>query len=72
MNAKQLEIMKNGKGFVGALDQSGGSSGKTLSLYGIGPDGYKDNDEMFDLIHAMRTRVIKSKSFTSITSYIIT
>ena len=65
MNAKQLEIMKNGKGFVGALDQSGGSSGKTLSLYGIGPDGYKDNDEMFDLIHAMRTRVIKSKSFTS-------
>ena len=65
MNAKQLEIMRNGKGFVGALDQSGGSSGKTLSLYGIGPDGYKDNDEMFDLIHAMRTRVIKSKSFTS-------
>jgi len=65
MNTEQLNIMKNKKGFVGALDQSGGSSGKTLSLYGIGPDGYKNDDEMYNLIHEMRTRVIKSASFTS-------
>lgn len=65
MNTEQLNIMKNKKGFVGALDQSGGSSGKTLALYGIGASEYKDNDQMFDLIHAMRTRVIKSASFTS-------
>ncbi|MCB9498716.1 MAG: fructose bisphosphate aldolase [Bacillales bacterium] len=65
MNALQLDIMKNKKGFVGALDQSGGSSGKTLALYGIQENEYHSNDELFDLIHAMRTRVIKSKSFSS-------
>lgn len=65
MNFNQLDIMTNKKGFVGALDQSGGSSGKTLALYGIGEDKYNSNDEMYDLIHQMRTRVIKSKSFSS-------
>lgn len=65
MNLKQLEIMRKKPGFVGALDQSGGSSGKTLALYGVGADKYSNEDEMFDLIHAMRTRVIKSKVFTS-------
>ena len=64
MNEK-LEIMKNGKGFIAALDQSGGSSGKTLKLYGITEDKYSNDEEMFELIHEMRTRVIKSNSFTS-------
>ena len=47
------------------LLKGGGSSGKTLALYGVGADKYSNEDEMFDLIHAMRTRVIKSKVFTS-------
>ncbi len=63
MNEK-LEIMRNRKGFIAALDQSGGSSGRTLKLYGVTEDKYSNDDEMFDLIHEMRTRVIKSKSFT--------
>ena len=62
---EKLEIMKNGKGFIAALDQSGGSSGKTLRLYGIGEDQYSTDEEMFNLIHEMRARVIKSNSFTS-------
>lgn len=63
MNEK-MEIMKNREGFIAALDQSGGSSGKTLARYGISSDKYSSDDEMFDLIHEMRTRVIKSNSFT--------
>ena len=63
MNEK-LEIMKNRNGFIAALDQSGGSSGKTLKLYGITEDKYSTDEEMFNLIHEMRARVIKSKSFT--------
>ncbi|MCR5741002.1 MAG: fructose bisphosphate aldolase [Gammaproteobacteria bacterium] len=65
MNLKQLDVMKNKKGFVGALDQSGGSSAKTLALYGIPQSEYNGDEEMFNLIHEMRTRVIKSKSFNS-------
>lgn len=65
MNNEKIEIMKNGKGFIAALDQSGGSSAKTLKLYGINEDKYSGNEEMFDLIHNMRTRIIKSKSFTN-------
>ena len=65
MDEKKLEIMKNRKGFIAALDQSGGSSAKTLRLYGIEEDSYNGEDEMFDLIHEMRTRVMKSKEFTS-------
>ena len=62
---EMLDMMKNNKGFIAALDQSGGSSAKTLSLYGIGEDKYNTEDEMFSLIHEMRKRVITSKSFTN-------
>ena len=62
---EMLNMMKNNKGFIAALDQSGGSSAKTLSLYGIGEDKYSSEDEMFSLIHEMRKRVITSKSFTN-------
>lgn len=65
MNIDKLNIIKNSDGFIAALDQSGGSSGKTLKLYGIDEDSYKNDEEMFNLIHDMRTRVIKSKSFTN-------
>ena len=65
MDIDKLNIIKNNDGFIAALDQSGGSSGKTLKLYGIDEDSYKNDEEMFNLIHDMRTRVIKSKSFTN-------
>ncbi len=65
MNAKQLEQMKSGKGFIAALDQSGGSTPKALKLYGINEDQYSSESEMFDLVHQMRTRIIKSPSFAS-------
>ena len=65
MNTEMLEIVKSRKGFIAALDQSGGSSSKTLALYGIGEDKYNSEEEMFDLIHEMRKRVITSKSFSS-------
>ncbi|MBR0350607.1 MAG: fructose bisphosphate aldolase [Clostridia bacterium] len=64
MNEKMLEIMKNGKGFIAALDQSGGSSSKTLAAYGINQTEYSTEEEMFNLIHEMRKRVFTSKSFT--------
>ena len=64
MNEKMLEMMKNNKGFIAALDQSGGSSSKTLKAYGINESEYSSEDEMFDLIHEMRKRVFTSKSFT--------
>lgn len=65
MNKKQIDLMKNGKGFVAALDQSGGSTPGALEGYGIKEDEYKTEKEMFDLIHAMRKRVITSPSFSS-------
>lgn len=65
MNRKQAEVMQNGRGFVAALDQSGGSTPKALAGYGIAEDQYKNEDEMFDLVHAMRTRIISSPAFTS-------
>lgn len=65
MNEKQLDIMKNKKGFIAALDQSGGSTPKALKAYGINEDGYKNEDEMFTLVHDMRTRIIKSPAFNS-------
>jgi len=55
--------MRNGKGFIAALDQSGGSTPKALKLYGINEDQYSNDAEMFDLIHKMRTRIIKSPAF---------
>ena len=65
MNTKQLEIMQKGKGFIAALDQSGGSTPKALKLYGINEDQYSNEDEMFRLVHEMRKRIITSRSFTS-------
>ena len=62
MNEK-LEKMRNGKGFIAALDQSGGSTPKALKLYGVNEDEYSNEAEMFDLIHKMRTRIIKSPAF---------
>jgi len=58
-----LDKMRSGKGFIAALDQSGGSTPKALKLYGIGEDAYSNEAEMFDLVHAMRTRIITSPSF---------
>jgi fructose-bisphosphate aldolase class I len=58
-----LDKMRNGNGFIAALDQSGGSTPKALKLYGIGEDAYSNEAEMFDLIHQMRTRIITSPSF---------
>lgn len=63
MNAEQFEKVKRGAGFVAALDQSGGSTPKALRLYGIGEDAYSSEEEMFDLVHQMRTRIITSPSF---------
>ena len=60
-----LEMMKTKKGFIAALDQSGGSSSKTLAKYGISEEEYHSEEEMFDLIHEMRKRVFTSKAFTN-------
>ena len=65
MNSKQLAIMHTGKGFIAALDQSGGSTPKALIAYGIKEDAYSNEEEMFELVHEMRTRIIKSKEFNS-------
>lgn len=62
--AKQAEQMRHGDGFIAALDQSGGSTPKALSLYGIEPDAYASDAEMFDLIHAMRARIAQAPAFT--------
>jgi fructose-bisphosphate aldolase class I len=64
MDQQQLEKVRDGKGFVAALDQSGGSTPKALQLYGVGEDQYADEDEMFDRIHEMRSRIITSPSFS--------
>ena len=64
MNNEMYEIMKDKRGFIAALDQSGGSSSKTLKAYGIPETAYNTEEKMFDLIHEMRKRVT-SKSFTN-------
>ena len=64
MNQEQFEKVQNSRGFIAALDQSGGSTPKALSLYGIKKRDYADDDEMFDLIHEMRTRIMTSPSFS--------
>lgn len=64
MNREQLSRMVTGKGFIAALDQSGGSTPKALLQYGIPEDAYATDKEMFDLVHAMRTRIITSPAFT--------
>jgi fructose-bisphosphate aldolase class I len=61
--AEQMQKMKNQPGFVAALDQSGGSTPHALALYGIKDHSWNDDDEMFELVHQMRTRVITSPSF---------
>jgi fructose-bisphosphate aldolase class I len=65
MNKKQMELMKNGRGFIAAMDQSGGSTPGALEDYGIKESEYETETEMFELVHAMRTRVITSPSFSS-------
>ena len=65
MNDIQLQRMHTGKGFIAALDQSGGSTPKALKLYGISEDAYHNEEEMFDLVHQMRTRIITSPAFSS-------
>ena len=62
-NAEQLEKIKNAPGFIAALDQSGGSTPKALGLYGVTPDAWSNDEEMFDVVHAMRTRIMTSPSF---------
>ena len=64
LTEEQLHKMQTHKGFIAALDQSGGSTPHALALYGINSDAWSDDDEMFDLVHQMRTRVIGSPSFT--------
>jgi fructose-bisphosphate aldolase, class I len=63
MNEDQLQKMREAPGFIAALDQSGGSTPKALKLYGISEDSYSGDDEMFDRIHDMRARIIKSPAF---------
>ena len=65
MQKEQLERMKNGQGFIAALDQSGGSTPKALQLYGIASDTYSGEEEMYDLVHEMRTRLMTSPAFSS-------
>ena len=63
MNREQLEHMGTGKGFIAALDQSGGSTPKALKLYGLDESSYANDAEMFDRIHEMRSRIITSPAF---------
>jgi len=60
----QFEQVRNGKGFIAALDQSGGSTPKALALYGINGDAYANDDEMFALMHEMRSRIVNAPAFT--------
>ena len=61
--AQQLEIIRSRPGFIAALDQSGGSTPKALRLYGLGEGAWSSEAEMFDLVHAMRTRIMTSPAF---------
>jgi len=61
---QQLEKMKNQDGFIAALDQSGGSTPKALGLYGVTEDAWSNDDEMFAVVHAMRSRIMTSPKFT--------
>jgi fructose-bisphosphate aldolase, class I len=63
MNREQYDKIRQGDGFIAALDQSGGSTPKALKLYGVGEDAYADEAGMFDRIHEMRTRIITSRAF---------
>ncbi len=61
---QQLEKVRNQQGFIAALDQSGGSTPKALGLYGVTPDAWSNDDEMFGVVHEMRTRIMTSPAFT--------
>lgn len=63
MDMQKIERMRTGKGFIAALDQSGGSTPKALAAYGVGKEAYSNEEEMFDMVHAMRARIITSKAF---------
>lgn len=63
MNEQQYNKMKSGKGFIAALDQSGGSTPKALKLYGVPEDAYSNDDEMFAIMHQMRARIVTSPCF---------
>lgn len=65
VNVEQLNRMNSGKGFIAALDQSGGSTPKALSQYGVEENSYTNDEEMYTLVHEMRTRIIKSPAFDS-------
>ncbi len=65
MNYTQFERMHTGAGFIAALDQSGGSTPKALKAYGVEESAWKNEEEMFDLVHEMRTRIIRTPSFTA-------
>ena len=60
---EQLDKISNAPGFIAALDQSGGSTPKALGLYGVTPDAWSNDEEMFDVVHEMRTRILTSPSF---------
>ena len=62
--SEQMEVIKSRPGFIAALDQSGGSTPKALGLYGIGEDAWSNDEEMFGLVHEMRTRIMTSPAFT--------
>ena len=64
-NSEMMKKIENGQGFIAALDQSGGSTPKALAGYGIGEDAFSNDDEMFGLIHKMRSRIITAPSFGS-------
>jgi fructose-bisphosphate aldolase class I len=64
VNEEQRNVMASGRGFIAALDQSGGSTPKALKLYGISEDAYHNDEEMFNLIHEMRERLMSSPSFS--------
>lgn len=65
INQEMLEQIQHGQGFIAALDQSGGSTPKALANYGISENSYANDQEMFDLVHQMRSRIITSPAFTS-------
>lgn len=64
MNQEMKDQIKNGRGFIAALDQSGGSTPTALKRYGVLEDAYSNEEEMFDLVHQMRTRIITNPAFT--------
>src|SRR5882762_9445074 len=64
VNAEQLQKIKTSPGFIAALDQSGGSTPKALRLYGVQENAWSSDEEMFAIVHQMRTRIITSSAFS--------